>query len=434
MSNDTWTDRQDQRSALDAFAAMSGGDQLPVPTGSNLTAISTIHGAQSVAVRRDERVVLARLKALAAAAGTEFMYRFPVKNRKTGETSWISGPTIKLANDVARVYGNCEIDIRVTDLGDNWLFYARFIDLETGYSLTRPFQQRKQASRLGGDDDARRLDIAFQIGASKAIRNVVVNALQTFADYAFEEAENALVDKIGKDLGIWRDRAVTRISEHVDLVRVERVIGRKFSDWLAPDVARVIAMMRSVQDGMASLDETFPPLEADKPAAAPASSQLDRFVAEGDKPPAEAAPKKRGRPSKAESEARKAAEKPQDDENAQPASEATPAPESAPEPAQGIASGFQREAEAAVDAEDRQPSAQYVAESIIREMDAARSMPEVDSITARYRPIVKTLAAADDRMDCSAILYAYQQFAAQQMSEVELEREIAMRRELIGKR
>ncbi|HMF27593.1 MAG TPA: hypothetical protein VKE42_02410, partial [Candidatus Cybelea sp.] len=32
-------------------------------------------------------------------------------------------------------------------------------------------------------------------------------------------------------------------------------------DWLAPDIARIVAMIEAVNDGMATLDETFPPLE-----------------------------------------------------------------------------------------------------------------------------------------------------------------------------
>lgn len=259
--------REERRSALDEFATMSGPNSPPVHSATGMALAtdgsSTAHGAIAVAVYRDEARIFTKLKALAAAAGNDWYYRFPVKNRKENRTDWIEGPSIKLANDLARIYGNCETDVRVQDLGENWLFYARFIDLETGYSMTRPFQQRKSAGKIGGGDDERRLDIAFQIGASKAIRNVVVNALQTFADFAFEEARNALVDKIGKDLENYRARTIERVGQRVDIKRVEAIVGRVSGEWLAPDVAKVIAMMKAVSDGMAALDETFPPLEGD---------------------------------------------------------------------------------------------------------------------------------------------------------------------------
>ncbi|MBN9235160.1 MULTISPECIES: hypothetical protein [Phyllobacteriaceae] len=280
MNTET-VEREDRFSALDTFARESesrrGGDV--VATSPFQTPTDRVFGAQAVAVFRDESKVLGKLKFLAAAAGTDWYYRFPVRNKRENRIDWIEGPSIKLANDLARLYGNCDLDVRVQDLGNSWLFYARFLDLETGFSLVRPFQQQKGAGKIGGGDDARRLDIAFQIGTSKALRNVTVNALQTFADFAFEEAKQGLVDKIGKDLPKWRNATAERLREHVDIARVEAIIGRKAAEWLAPDIARVIAMMKAVQDGMASLDDTFPPIQAvGDGAAADQKSAVDDFA------------------------------------------------------------------------------------------------------------------------------------------------------------
>lgn len=272
----------DRAQALDRFAAAAAPRDLPAaPLGSAAPGFAhAATGAIAVAVRRDVHRVLTTIKALASAAGEDWYYRFPVRDKKKGTTSFIEGPSIKLANDLAREYGNCEVDTRVIDLGREWLIYARFTDLETGFSLTRPFQQNKAASRLGGDDDARRLDIALQIGTSKAIRNVVVNALQTYADEAFQAAKNSLVERIGRDLAGWRTRTVERLGQQIDTKRVEHVIGRVAKDWLAPDVAKVIAMMRAVSEGMASLDETFPPIANAEPAApATASPTVETFAA-----------------------------------------------------------------------------------------------------------------------------------------------------------
>jgi len=254
--------RDERRSALDEFANLktegSGGAMVPAAIGAQPT--NLVFGAQAVAVHRDEASILQKVKVLATAAGTDWYYRFPVKNKKENRTDWIEGPSIKLANDIARLYGNCEVDCRAQDLGSAIMFHARFVDLETGYALTRPFQQRKGAAKLGGSDAGRLEDITFQIGASKAIRNVVVNALQTFADFAFEEAKQALVEKIGKDIEKWRRNVSERIGARVDLKRVEAVIGRTADKWLAPDIARVVAMGKAVEDGMSTWDETFPPL------------------------------------------------------------------------------------------------------------------------------------------------------------------------------
>jgi hypothetical protein len=255
---------------LEAFAKAEPREQnlanLPMATS---PLPERVIGAQHVAIQRDEKKILDRLKVLASAAGSDWYYRFPVKS-KSGATDYIEGASIKLANDLARIYGNCEVETRVTDLGDSWLIYARFTDYETGFVMTRPFQQRKSQRGIRATDD-RALDIAFQIGASKAIRNVVVNSLQTFADFAFEEARNAFVDKIGKSIEAYRERTLEGLAnKQIDVTRAERVVGRATKDWTAPDVARVIAMMRSIADGMTTIDETFPPLHAGEPTT-PAS-------------------------------------------------------------------------------------------------------------------------------------------------------------------
>ncbi|TIQ36371.1 MAG: hypothetical protein E5X49_32765 [Mesorhizobium sp.] len=57
------------------------------------------------------------------------------------------------------------------------------------------------------------------------------------------------------------------------------VIGRPAKDWLAPDIAKVIAMMTAVADGMATLDETFPPLKVEDAEVEEINTGLDQFAA-----------------------------------------------------------------------------------------------------------------------------------------------------------
>jgi hypothetical protein len=243
-----------------AFLKPEAG-QVPAVQGSTIIEQRPI-GAQKLAVLRDEVRVLQKIKALAAAAGTDWFYRFPVR-KKGGGQDFITGPSIKLANNIARLYGNCDIDVRLVDNGATWWIYAKFIDLETGFAMVRPFQQDKGAARLGGvgpEADARRLDIALQIGVSKAIRNVIVNALEIHCDYAFEEAQKNLVGRIGANLADYRTRAIKWFADNgVAIARVERAMGRASKDWLAPGLARLAAETKAVEDGMATIDETWPP-------------------------------------------------------------------------------------------------------------------------------------------------------------------------------
>lgn len=217
-------------------------------------------GAIDVAVHRNEVRIFQKLKAIAAAAGDDFFYRFPVRN-KDGTTKWIEGASIKCANAVARTYGNNATRIRSQDNGDHWIFTAQFYDFETGYVLERQFQQRKSQKTMKTDPD-RQLDIVFQIGQSKAIRNVINNALCEFTDYAFAEAQQGVVAKVGQNMKGYLERVRSRLKElGVDIKRVELAAGRSAENWLAPDIARTIAEIQSCNDGMASPDDVWPALD-----------------------------------------------------------------------------------------------------------------------------------------------------------------------------
>ncbi len=283
----------DERGSLLAAFARSPEkkSENAVVTMSPASPVERVVGAQKVAVYRDEHRVLEKIKVLASAAGTDWYYRFPVKTKGGGQ-DYIEGPSIKLANDIARIYGNCEVDSRVTDLGDSWLIYARFTDYESGFTMTRPFQQRKGQRGMRGEGD-RMLDINLQIGASKAIRNVIVNSLQSIADFALEEARNSLIDKVGKNLDGYRKRAIERLKEmEIEMQRVELVIGRPVGKWTAPDIAKVIAIIQSLNDGMTTVDDVFPaPATAGTtvdtpPAAAPEGGAQGKTVPPESAPPA----------------------------------------------------------------------------------------------------------------------------------------------------
>ena len=67
----------------------------------------------------------------------------------------------------------------------------------------------------------------------------------------------------------YRARVLQRLDElKVEPRRAELVVGRAAASWLAPDVARLIAMIKSIADGMAGVEETFPPVEKPAPADA----------------------------------------------------------------------------------------------------------------------------------------------------------------------
>ena len=220
-----------------------------------------VHGgiitAQKVANPRNLKKVMGDLSVLAKAAGSKYVYSWEVKN-KDNTKSRIEGATIVLAQDLARTWGNCQVDCTVRDDGAYWTFHARFVDLETGYSITRPFQQRK-GQDTGMRDQGRALDIVFQIGASKAIRNVICNALPTMADRCVEWAKSGLLERITGNRKGAEEYLLNQLGQFgIALELVEGKFARKWKDFRVEDLASLYGEIESIRDGFLSVDDAYP--------------------------------------------------------------------------------------------------------------------------------------------------------------------------------
>lgn len=164
-----------------------------VAAGGAMQQVRTQH-ATAVAVQRPRSLAVStrRLEEEAALSGERMYYGWGAGKEK------IEGPSIKLANAAARCWGNCAVELApIQDLPDAWVFTAVFVDLETGFTLPRQFRQSKTSVVYGKHDEARKMDIRFQIGQSKAIRNVILNALPAgLIDAAMERAKEGVRRKI----------------------------------------------------------------------------------------------------------------------------------------------------------------------------------------------------------------------------------------------
>jgi hypothetical protein len=281
---DLYDDDIDAPHLVDILAAEAPppGRALAEIKQEDLVKLSALHFAPITAVRceveRSQAKVLLRIREDAAMGGSEFFYSFPVK-KKGGGVDYIEGITIDGAQATMQAYGNCEVDCRFIDTATAWVFLARFVDYERGTSLIRPFMQRKSGgSRLGGEDEGRRLEAAFNIGASKATRNVIANAIRPYTNFCFAEAKNDLVKRVGARLAEHKQRAVTRLSElGVDLARVEALQGRVLADWTAREVAGVLTQITAIRQGLAVPNDVWPvpvpePRRADTAAPHPTST------------------------------------------------------------------------------------------------------------------------------------------------------------------
>lgn len=245
------------------FRAMAVQQDV-IPPGMSLTTrqvadlFGAVQVAQLVPVPRNVEHLMKKMSVLAAQFGDKYVYSWDVK-KKGGGVDTIEGGTVDLAYDLAREYGNNTTDVRALDFPAYIEFYARFTDLETGYSTTRAFRQRKNQTAGGRMDADRQLDITYQIGQSKAIRNVTLKALSSFAEYCIEEAKRGMYDKIKKDPPKYVS-AIERGLEKfgIALKDVERQVSRVKKDWTVRDIANVFAKLKSIEEGMANATEVFP--------------------------------------------------------------------------------------------------------------------------------------------------------------------------------
>ena len=183
----------------------------------------------------------------------------------------IEGPSVDLALAAARCYGNCAVDQQpVQETLTSYIFVAVFIDLETGFTLSRPFRQSKKWVVYGKMDEERKADVRFQIGASKATRNVVLNALPAWLiDQGIEAAKAGVRNKIEGYIKRHSVEAARQlaIGELKKQGVSEASVLAKF-DYAAvtaltvDDLVRLRGDLKAIQTGQEAASALFPAVEA----------------------------------------------------------------------------------------------------------------------------------------------------------------------------
>jgi hypothetical protein len=160
----------------------------------------------------------------------------------------------------------------------HWLFKATFVDLENGVTIPRLFKQRKPRSAKGDFDLDRFEDMEFQMGQSKALRNVIKDALPAWLiTKCIDVAKDREEKKVAKAPDVEKKEIVKR-AEAVGLQpeRLLRKMGKRIKDYTAADIVTVKALLTTVEEGHAPLNIIFPDkAAAPKPAATEAN--VDEF-------------------------------------------------------------------------------------------------------------------------------------------------------------
>lgn len=249
----------------------SNGAMTAVLGGANLTQTRTKHvTAVRVQVPRDLDKIKEDCIKEAQLMGEDFFYAWEQNDKySTTGKSLIKGMGIEGALVLARNWSNCTCEIEIVeDAPSFWVLQATFIDFERGFTLPRLFRQRK-VERHGKFDAERALDIAFQIGQSKAQRNAIDKAMPQWLVRAAMEAATAAAEKRYENVKDAVARFVKYAQRHgIAPQQLEARIGRPFANWNAGDCVLLASVFRAIQQNEISLADAFPPIEVAEPPAA----------------------------------------------------------------------------------------------------------------------------------------------------------------------
>jgi hypothetical protein len=256
----------------EALATLQGAPAITQTRTAYQTAI-TVHKARNLAD------VEAKIMEEASRAGEAFIYAWrvgtkdPKKDEGDGKTT-IEGVSIDGAMILARNWGNCVVPVRIEQESQtHFVLAAEFIDLETGFTVPRLYRQRKRTGNEGRMDADRAEDMTFQIGQSKAQRNVIVKAIpQWIQDKAVEVAKDRAAEKY-VDTAAWFPKVVSYIEQALRIPManvVHRMRGKKPEQWSKFDILTLKLAFAAIKEGDSTVDTEFPaPADAEaKPAAA----------------------------------------------------------------------------------------------------------------------------------------------------------------------
>lgn len=176
---------------------------------------------QKVDVLRDIPRITKQFMEEARIAGESFYYSWSVTDKRSGRETVVEGPSVDLCLAAARCWGNCVVEVLpLQEDGDAWVITTRFIDLETGFNVSRPFRQSKHSVVFGNLDPERKNDTRFQVGVSKSQRNVIRRAVPPWLiNQAMIEAKKGVRETLSKaiqskGIAVVIDRALKALATH----------------------------------------------------------------------------------------------------------------------------------------------------------------------------------------------------------------------------
>lgn len=239
----------------DLMTQLEGGSKLLQMK----TRFQTLVGIQR---HRKEEMIKEKLPAEAASLAESFFYSW------SQQGGLIEGIGYHGAMCLARLWGNCTADIvdySYDPVKRETVLYASFIDFETNFNITRPYKMNDQFPIYGKHNEFRKDDMRLQIGASKALRNVILAGIPVWvqelglksAKQGIRKQIDAYIEKNGIAKAI--EMLVSSLAKkgvNEDAIK-EKFNVNKLSDLVVKDLINMRADISSIENGNANVEELY---------------------------------------------------------------------------------------------------------------------------------------------------------------------------------
>ncbi len=229
---------------------------------------------------------------------------YSVPNRGTG-------PTVHLARELARIWGNIESgvhELRRDDVANMSEIQAFAWDVQTNSRTTRTYQQPHQTMK-GSGANAKRVTLVDlgdvyrnnQNTGARALRECIFDVLPAaFVAEAEQLCRETLERGEGKPLAQRVEDAVGKFAQlGVKAAQLEQRVGKPRQSWTAYDLSGLTILYTSLQRGDTTVAEEFPAEVVDRtaqilndraPASAPAPPVGEPMTTSSEPAPAADAP------------------------------------------------------------------------------------------------------------------------------------------------
>lgn len=228
-------------------------------------AVAEVQAAVVVAQQRPRNTTLALNEMRDSCRNKRLAERAFFKFRRG--TSSIAGPTVHLARELARCWGNVQYglqELRRNDAEGYSEMQAWAWDLQTNTRVSNTFVVPHMRDKTGGPERLTDMRDIYENNTNNGSRRVRQAIFAILPPWFTEEAQDlcnaTLADGGGKSL---RQRVAdaVRMFEGVGVTadQLEEKVGQPSGKWTEHDVAALGVTFRSLQRGEITKDEEFPP-------------------------------------------------------------------------------------------------------------------------------------------------------------------------------